>query len=353
MLSLLRLTLLAAVMSPVFLRANVDQRIEALKQDALQEAFRVLQRDYIRDLSYEELNRAALDGLLRRLGPGAELVSKSASGESTEPRVPFASGMLLKDAGYIRLASYQEGELAQLDKALNELLDADAKTLILDLRATQSSADLNTAARILDRFVPSNTPLFKIQKPRDKRPTLFFSQVANTRWKNDLILLVDSETSNAGEVIAAVIASQRECLIAGAQTKGVTVQYEQIPLDEKTYLRFAVAEVVLQNGSSLFKVGVTPEYVLAEELDQKHKVFALSKDAPLKNYLFDEARPRMNEAALVHETDPELDYHLAKARGEQTKYDQVPVQDRMLQRVVDLLIAQAHLQAAKKPDEKP
>ena len=53
----------------------------------------------------------------------------------------------------------------------------------------------------------------------------------------------------------------------------------------------------------------------------------------------------MNEAALVHETDPELDYHLARARGEVTAFDRIQLMDHVLQRAVDMLLAMAHLEA--------
>ena len=100
------------------------------------------------------------------------------------------------------------------------------ETLILDLRAPQPDADLNAAVRILDRFVEANTVLFKIQKPRDSRPRLYFSQASNQIWGGDLIILVDEETCNAGEVIAALLDQKRECIIMGSKTPGTTVEYE-------------------------------------------------------------------------------------------------------------------------------
>ena len=343
------LPLFALVASASFSQA--DDRIDTLSQDALQEAFRVLQRDYIRQeaLSYDELNKAALDGLLRRLAFGAQLVSTSNSESANDPPVSFFSDLVTPKIGYVRLATFQPGELKQFDDALNGFFDAEAETLILDLRVPNPNTDLTTAARLLDRFVPSTTLLFKVQKPGDKRPTLFFSQVPPVKWKDEIVILIDEETTNAGEVIAAVIASNRNCFLVGQATKGKTVQYEQIPLTEDLMLRFAVAEVLLGDDSSLFQVGVEPDLALQIDLPSKHKVFAASGSGPLSPYLFERARPRMNEAALVHETDPELDYHLARARGEITAFDKVPLQDRVLQRTIDFLSAMEHLDKATSP----
>nr|WP_256199930.1 hypothetical protein [Verrucomicrobium spinosum] len=49
--------------------------LDQLPQNGVQSAFQILRRDYIRrdDLTFEELNRAALQGLLERLHFGASL----------------------------------------------------------------------------------------------------------------------------------------------------------------------------------------------------------------------------------------------------------------------------------------
>ncbi|MFT5471318.1 MAG: hypothetical protein ACI8UO_006451 [Verrucomicrobiales bacterium] len=326
---------------------QADDRIDSLTQEALQEAFRVLRSDFIRhdELTYEEINRAALDGLLQRLELGAELVSSSGEGTDDESKIEFYADLITPAIGYIRLACYQAEEIEEFDESLAGLQDAEADTLILDLRAPQPNADLNFAARILDRFVEANTVLFRIQKQRDARPKNYFSQASNRSWDGNLIVLVDEETCNAGEVIAALLNQKRDCIIIGQKTRGRTVEYEKIALNEKTSLKFAVAEVVLADESPLYQVGVQPDLVIRPDLPSKGKIFEKTKTNAIQSYIFDRARPRMNEAALVHETDPELDYHLARARGEITEFDRTPLQDRVLQRAVDMLLSMAHLEA--------
>ncbi len=56
--------------------AEPEPLVNGLSQSSLQTAFQILRRDYIRhdDLTFEELNRAALEGLLERVKFSAELV---------------------------------------------------------------------------------------------------------------------------------------------------------------------------------------------------------------------------------------------------------------------------------------
>jgi len=345
------------VFLPAALPAAAEERatVDELNQPALQEAFRVLKQHYIRPeaFSYEEINRAALDGLLRRLSYGAELVFPDSNSESEDQAkeekndpLDFYADLINADIAYIRFASYTAPELPRLDEALQRFQSENARALILDLRVPAPDTDLETTARLLDRFVQPNRILFKVQRPQQDRPRLFVSQVTDVRWKAPLVVLIDSESCCAAELIAGVLRREKSAFLVGASTPGLTVEFDEVPLRDGVRLRFAVAEILLADDTSLFRSGLTPDFALESDLATKHKVFAASEHSPLTDYLFDRARPRMNEAALVQETDPELDYHVARSKGELTVYDRPPLQDRTLQRAVDLLMT-VHLVTAE------
>lgn len=332
---------LAVFASPAMAAApGVDQ----LDQADLQEAFSTLKSNYIRQdaFSYDEINRAALEGLLRRLQFGAELVPANRAPLEVESPLPrFHAEVLAARAGYIRFQTGGPEELSLLDEWLAKFQATPSiRTLILDLRVPQMQAPLDATGRILDRFVNPNTILFKVQRPKEDRPRLYVSQVTNVRWKGKLLVLLDSESSSSAELMAAVLRRERGAFLIGSPTRGLTVEYDEVPLNETVHLRFAVAEIVLADGFSLFRRGLQPHFPVQTELARKHKVYAASANtsqASLSSFVLDRARPRMNEAALVGKTDPELDYYVARSRGERTQFDQAPLQDEALQRALDLL----------------
>lgn len=354
LLAVLRICLVASLCSASLLAdqaagAGVDQ----LDQPALQEAFTALKSGYIRQdaFSYDEINRAALDGLLRRLQFGAELVpAERARVETESPAPQFHAETLSPGVGYLRFQTFGTEEAALLDGHLKEF-EASARTLILDLRVRGEQRDLEAAARLLDRFVNPNTILFKVQRPKEDRPRLFVSQVTDVRWKGDLVLLIDPECSVSAELMAAVLSRERGAFLVGSPTLGRTVEFEEIPLTKAVHLRFAVAEIVLGDGTSLFGKGLQPHFPVRTDAARKRQVFAASAHTPLKGFLLDRARPRMNEAALVQETDPELDYYVARSRGERTPYDQVPLQDETLQRALDLLTTLEFVKRQPAPEQ--
>lgn len=330
---------------------QVKTIIDQMSQNSLQEAFRHLQKDYIKkeSLTYDELNRAALQGLLERLDFGATLLTKSSRAAANSPYHFLAQG-ITQEVAYIRPGQFTSKEVKQLDKALNTFNgNPKLHTLILDLRSPQAQANFEIAAQILSRFLPADRLLFKNKRPDQERPNLFFSKQAPQRWGRNLILLVDRETGNVGEIIAAVLKQRTGCLMIGGKTPGLTVEYRDVSLGENRILRYAIAEIVLDDNTSLFQKGVTPDLSSPFDKKSKHAVFKKSEKTKLKDFILERQRPRLNEASLVAGTDPELDYYLDRTAGRTTAFDEKPLQDRALQQAIDYLTMTQFLHSPKKP----
>src|SRR6202047_5371448 len=91
-----------------------------LDQAGLQRVIEKLQSSYVDSgaLTNQEINQAAVEGLLSRLGPGASLQTK-AQIEKPAPVRPFKSEFIQTQFGYVRLGSFTQSGLPQLDETLN------------------------------------------------------------------------------------------------------------------------------------------------------------------------------------------------------------------------------------------
>lgn len=332
---------------PVRLRELID----TLDQSSLQESFRLLTKDYINHEQLDPLaiNRAALQGMLSRLDFGAMLLTEKQKAERNSP-FRFHDTLLTPHIAYIRFGTFKKSDVESLDKALKSFASTkEIEHLILDLRSPQAQANFAIASQILSRFRPPNELLFKIRRPGDDRPSLFISQPTDESWSKNLILLVDRETGNVGEIIAAVLKREGNCLTIGEKTPGLTVEYRDVPVGEDRILRYAIAEVVLEDGSSIFQKGITPDLLTIGSVEVKHAVFRENqKGTDLAEILFQKQRPRMNEAALVAGTDPEIDFYLLRSQDKQTKWDKAPLRDRTLMQAVDLLLTTEFLDKGSK-----
>lgn len=330
---------------------HLGQLVDGLNQANLQEAFRLLRSEYIKkeDLDYLSLNRAAIQGLLERLEFGAMLLTEASRSARNSP-FSFYASPINGEIGYIRFGRFYKAELELLDKAISGWMnDRALKTIVLDLRSPQSQGDFVIASEILSRFRPPNELLFKIRRPGYDRAVLFTSKPQPVSWGKEVVILVDHETGNVGEIIASVLQNKGNSVVIGERTRGLTVEYRDVPIGEDRILRYAIAEVILEDESSIFQKGVIPDLPTEANIEAKHLVFEETENgSSLDQYLFREERPRMNEAALVAGTNPELDYLLAKSNGRTTKWDEIIPDDRILQKAIDILISRDFLDAGRR-----
>lgn len=325
-----------------------------ISQAAVQNAFQILRTEYIRskELNFEELNRAALIGLLQRLNLGAGLVHKK------DAQTPIVARGVLSEKlpggiGYLRPQSFATEEAASFQTKVRELADSGLHSLILDLRSPAMPGDFETAAAMLEPFTPNGELLFKLKQVGRDDPRLFISH-SQAVWQHPILVLVDTDTCNLGETMAAVLQKRRQALILGTQTRGATVLYETRPLDNFWEIRYARSEMLLDDDSSLFSKGVQPDFVIELPVESKRRLFAQENSPPLLETLIEQPRPRYNEAALVARKNPELEEYIRRSTAStgissSPAPPQAPlkVHDTVLQRAADLFITRARFDSSR------
>ncbi|MBK8095343.1 MAG: hypothetical protein IPK32_26070 [Verrucomicrobiaceae bacterium] len=318
-----------------------------ITQNGIQTAFRVLQKEYIRrdDLTFDELNRAALQGLLTRLQFGAELVRRD------KDALPAANAglvatVLLQKIALLRPGTLDLKETAAVEQKLAAFGSQGIEHLILDLRVPAAPGDFDAAAAFLSLFVPRGEILFKTRQMAGTGTEVLRNE-REPLWPRTLLVLVDHETSNVGEAVAGALRQRGQALVLGAATRGAAVRYETVPVDAEWALRFARAEVLLADDRPLFQKGVQPDLPVTLAPEMKRLLFLPSQPTAPLEAIRDLPRPRFNEAALVAGTNPELDDLIRRGKGETLPQDAPRAQDRVLQRAVDLLLTRQHLQGVK------
>lgn len=321
---------------------------DALSLEELKQAVDIMRENYIRPdaLNDEALARAGVQGLLDRLGAGARIYPKRA--EVAEQVSPFHHETLGAGVAYIRLGVLNHENLAALDKALNERAAKPAASLVLDLRASPPSTDFEFAAEVCRRFCPRGRILFSIKRPKVNDEEILTSR-DEPRWRGLLVVLVDGDTAGSGEIIAAVLRTHLRAYVVGQRTQGEAAQFDDISIGGGKVLRVAIGEVTLPDNSPVFPGGLLPDLVVPVSQAATDAILATAADGGVAPLVEEKERPRMNEAALVAGTNPELDalreQQLQRARGEQPK----PMQrDVTLQRALDYITGVTVFEAAQR-----
>lgn len=315
---------------PLPLRRTID----SLSDSDAQQALELLRSTYVRSAALDEasVQKATLQGLLERLGGGATIRPAGADADADSP---FRAEILDERIGYVRFGSLTKGHLAEFDAALGNLKAKKIESLILDLRATPPSSDFELAAEIVKRLTPNGKMLFAVHRPSLKQERMFTSNL-EPAFKGVAVTLIHRESAGAPEVIAAVLRNAANALTIGQTTAGQAAEFVELPLRGGKLLRVAVAEVKLPQNLSIFPEGLKPDLAVDVSAKDEEEVLKTGLEKGVGGLVFETERARMNEAALVAGTNPEIDAEEAEQRNGPTDV-KAPLYDTALQRAVDLV----------------
>ncbi len=307
------------------------EAVDSLSNGDVRQAIELIQTNYIdaRSLTEDTLNRATLQGLLERLGPGAAIES----GQGAPAPERFLAEILDDRIGYVRLGSLSQDSLAEFDATLGSFAEKKIHALILDLRATSTSRDFELAAEFIKRLTPKGKMLFAVRRPSAKQERMFTSS-QEPSFGGVLVSVVGRNTSGAGEVIAAALRAVRNGMVVGQKTAGEAAEFASLSLRGGKRVRVAVGEVNLPGDFSIFPGGLKPDLEVNVLPKTEAEVLRLELAKGVSGLIFETERARLNEAALVAQTNPELDeYENYQKNGPQ----QHSLRDATLQRAVDLI----------------
>ncbi len=146
------------------------------------------------------------------------------------PDVEFA-GMLNSTVGYISQTGFTEGVGNEVRKAVASLKKQGMKTLVLDLRGNGGGL-MNEAAEIVSVFVPKGS-LVVSARGRDSKKADYslYTQKEPVDDKMPLIVLVDSGSASASEIVAGALQDMDRATIMGNRTfgKGLVQSIRSLP----------------------------------------------------------------------------------------------------------------------------
>lgn len=166
---------------------------------------------------------------VRRYGMTDSLSFKIVRENIQLPSVPYY-GMIRDGVGYIALTGFTDGCAKEVRRALVELKELGARSLVLDLRSNGGGL-LSEAVEIVNLFVPRNK---KVVYTKGKLPS-FNTEYITTREPLDTVMplsvLVDRWSASASEIVSGSLQDLDRALIVGTRTfgKGLVQAPREVP----------------------------------------------------------------------------------------------------------------------------
>lgn len=181
------------------------------------------------------------------------------------------SKMLDDNYGYLRVSQFQSNSGDDLTRAIQTLKknnDGKLKGLILDLRNNPGGV-LDAAVQIADAFLDRD----KIKQQYDgvivyTKGRLPGSQIKEKAHPGDLlngaplVVLVNSGSASASEIVAGALQDYRRAVIVGTQTFGKGSVQTVLPLKDNRGLKLTTALYYTPAGRSIQATGIKPDITI-------------------------------------------------------------------------------------------
>jgi carboxyl-terminal processing protease len=182
-------------------------------------------------------------------------------------RIAAVEGVLYGGFAHVKVKNFQERTDAALGKELERLRaqrgGQELKGLVLDLRNNPGGL-LDQAVAMADRFLPGGLVIVSTRGRSGAQVTEERSRDRGTERPYPLVVLVNSGTASASEIVAGALQDHHRALLLGTPTFGKGSVQTVIELEDGSGLKLTIARYYTPSGRSIQEKGIVPEAVVPE-----------------------------------------------------------------------------------------
>ena len=162
-----------------------------------------------------------------------------------------ASFMINSTIGYIRLKNFSNNTDREFAYAVADLKAEGMTKLVFDLR-NNGGGYLHGATSVADEFLPAGKSIVYTEGAHQQKKEYFSSGYGNFE-SNELIILVNSGTASASEIVSGAIQDNDRGLIMGRRTFGKGLVQQPINLEDGSEMRLTVSRYYTPAGRCIQK----------------------------------------------------------------------------------------------------
>ena len=166
------------------------------------------------------------------------------------------SKVLKEDIGYIRINQFRANTANDVDKMFETFNQQEITGLILDLRSNPGGL-LRSAVEIASDFLEPGQLIVYTQGKIPYEEYRAEKGKQHTRYP--LVVLVNSGSASASEIVAGAIKDHGRGLVMGEKTFGKASVQQVFPLNSGAAVKLTVAHYYSPNGVDIHKIGVVPD----------------------------------------------------------------------------------------------
>lgn len=188
------------------------------------------------------------------------------------------AGMLDQTVGYVRISKFAEKAGDEFQTALRELKSRGCKSLILDLRSNGGGL-MDQAISVVSQFVPKDRLVVYTKGQAQSNQRRYLSTGNPIFPDGELVVLVDSGTASAAEIVSGAVQDMDRGVIMGTVTYGKGLVQNVFEWEGSDYaLKLTTSKYYIPSGRSIqrpersFKNG-NPDKELTKSAKSDPKMF--------------------------------------------------------------------------------
>ncbi len=166
--------------------------------------------------------------------------------------------LLENGIGYLEIIAFQNETDQEFKEAMSQLKSKGMKAIIIDVR-DNLGGNINVTVNIADQIMPAGVVLY-LKKQGNVEQAI---TTEGTKERVPMVLLVNEESASASEVLAAALQDSKTAILVGTTTYGKGVVQTVLDVGDDSMARVSTAYWLTPNKRNINKVGITPDYVVA------------------------------------------------------------------------------------------
>lgn len=160
-----------------------------------------------------------------------------------------------KNIGYISLNAFSSKSFEDFQESLMDLESKEMDSLIIDLR-NNTGGYLNAATNIANLFLEKGEVIYSLE---NKNKITAFKDETNDKREYKIVILVNSSTASAAEILTAALHDSYGAIVVGKTTYGKG-KVQTMKYYENSIVKYTSAKWLRPNGECIDEVGIIPDY---------------------------------------------------------------------------------------------
>lgn len=171
--------------------------------------------------------------------------------------------ILENNIGYIQILAFDDGCSEEFKNKLNELLNKNIKSLIIDVR-DNGGGIVTEAINISELFMQKDKTIMKELDKSGKEKEIKAQQEPIISSDLNIVVLANENTASASEIFIGALKDNGIAKAVGTKTFGKGVMQEITPLQSEGALKLTIEEFRTPNGNIINKKGIEPDVKIEE-----------------------------------------------------------------------------------------